>query len=50
MFGTVKTPSVVEPFSSARFDLEQIGFVYLIVTTLLFSSVIRLLYLIYHHR
>lgn len=38
VFGTVKTPSVVESFSSARFDLEQAGFLCFqqIVTTLLF--------------
>lgn len=48
-FGTVKTLSVVEPFSSARLDLEQVGFVYFqkVATTLLFSNVIRLLYFTY---
>lgn len=49
VFGTVKTPSVVESFSSARFDLEQVSFAYFqqIVTPWLFSNVIHLFVFIY---
>lgn len=49
VFGTVKTPSVVESFSSARFDLEQVGFVYFqqIVSSQLFSNVMHLFVFIY---